>query len=62
MQSSLGANFSINIKTDQATESSNTMMPSLTEKASELNMRDLDSSDDDLSAGAPNGGCTGEPQ
>jgi len=32
----------------------------LQEKETELNLKDLDSSDEDMSAG-PSGGCTGEP-
>ena len=41
----------------------NNMQPlacELQEKDTELNLKDLDSSDEDMSAG-PSGGCTGEP-
>ena len=54
--SSLGAPLSSLVHTEAAL-----INVGLAEKESDLNFRDLESSDEDLSSG-PSGGCTGEPQ
>ena len=65
-QDSIGNNLSIKIDMGLASQSTNTIVPTLTEKESELNMQGLGSSSDEFegsSAGpGPHSGCTGEPQ
>ena len=61
---SLGAGLSVKVDTNSLvildSAESSTLQNTLQEKDNELNLRDLDSSDEDMSAG-PSGGCTGEP-
>ena len=59
--SSLGAGLSVKVNTNTtSSEAVGTLAINLVEKELELNMNDLETSEDeDLSAG-PSGGCTGE--
>ena len=61
--SSLTTPFSVKVNTEvpNSSEASTLTTTNLIEKDCGLNLKDLDSSDEDLSAG-PSGGCTGEPQ